>query len=53
MVDPEGQPVRDLELGINVSTNNSDWAVAEDIEAAHVRTDADGTAVVPGPRARS
>ena len=47
VVDPDGQPVRDLELGINVRTNDSDWAVAENIEAAHVRTDADGTAVVP------
>ncbi len=47
VVDPDGQPVRDLELGINVRTSDSDWVVAEDVEAAHVRTDADGTAVVP------
>ena len=47
VVDTDGQPVRDLELGINVRTNDSDWAVAADIEAAHVRTDADGTALVP------
>ena len=47
VVDPAGQPVRDLELGINVCTNDSEWAVAEQIEAAHLRTDADGTAVVP------
>jgi hypothetical protein len=47
VVDPDGQPVRDLELGINVRANDSDWAAAEDIEAAHVRTNADGTAVVP------
>ncbi len=47
VVDPDGQPVRDLELGINVRIKDSDWAVAARIEAAHVRTDADGTAVVP------
>jgi hypothetical protein len=47
VIDPEGLPVRDLELRVNVQTNDSDWAVAQDIEAAHVRTDADGTAVVP------
>jgi hypothetical protein len=46
VVDPAGQPVRDLELGINIRTKDSDWAVAAQIEAAHVRTDADGTAVV-------
>lgn len=47
VVDAAGQPVRDLELGINVRTKDSDWAVAEQIDAAHVRTDADGIAVVP------
>jgi hypothetical protein len=53
VVDLDGQPVRDLGLGINVFTNDSDWAVAEHIEAAHVRTDADGTAVVPwAPRGK-
>jgi hypothetical protein len=47
VVDPDGQPVRDLELGISVRTDGKDWAVAKDIEAAHARTDAVGTAVVP------
>src|SRR5262249_40132576 len=47
VVDPDGQPVRDLERGITVGTNDADWAVAENIEAAHVGTDAGGTAGVP------
>ncbi len=36
-----------LELGVSVAAEDSDWAVASKIEAARVRTNADGTALVP------
>ena len=39
--------VSGLDLAISVHTEGSDWIVAKHIEAAHVRTDADGTAIVP------
>ncbi len=44
-VDPDGHPVPGLELGISVRTNR-DWAVVAKIEAARVRTGADGTAIL-------
>jgi hypothetical protein len=47
VVSAEGKPVGGLELGINVCPEEFDWIVVHDIEAAHVRTDAQGTAVVP------
>ncbi len=46
VVDTEGKAVGDLELGINVTTEDSDWIISRDIEAAHVRTNAEGTATV-------
>ena len=47
VVDVDGKPVGGLELGVSVRTEDSDWIVAKHIEASHVRTDADGTAIVP------
>jgi Thioredoxin-like len=47
VLDPDGGPVRSLELGVSVLTEDSGWAVASKIDAAHVRTEADGTATVP------
>ncbi len=53
VVDPDGGPVRGLELGVSLRTEDSHWVVAKDIPAAHVRTEADGTANVPwAPRAK-
>ena len=36
-----------VELGVSVHPEDSDWIVAKHFKAAHVRTDADGTAIVP------
>jgi hypothetical protein len=47
VVDVDGKGVSGLELAISVHPEDSDWIVAKHIEAAHVRTDADGTAIVP------
>ena len=47
VVDVDGKGVKGLELAISVHTEDSDWIVAKHIEAAHVRTDALGTAIVP------
>ncbi len=47
VVDLDGKGVSGLELAISVHPENSDWIVTKHIEAAHVRTDADGTAIVP------
>ena len=47
VVDVDGKGVGGLELGVSVRTEDSDWIVAKHIAAAHVRTDADGTAIVP------
>ena len=53
VVDPDGGPVRGLELGVSLRTEDSHWVVAREIAAAHVRTEADGTANVPwAPRAK-
>ena len=46
VVDPNGHPVPGLELGISVRVDRA-WAVVDKIEAARVRTGADGTAIVP------
>jgi RNA polymerase sigma factor (sigma-70 family) len=45
--DVDGKPIGGLELGLSVRTEDSDWIVADTIEASHVRTDAQGTATVP------
>jgi hypothetical protein len=47
VVDPEGKPVSGMSLGVSVRTDDSDWAVARSIEAAEVRTNDKGEAVVP------
>ena len=47
VVDVDGKPIGGVELGVSVRTEDSDWIVAAYIEASHVRTDADGTAIVP------
>ena len=47
VVDPDGNPIAGLEFGVSFRTEDSDWIVAHQIEAAHVRTDADGVAIVP------
>ncbi len=40
-------PIGGVELGVSVHTEDSDWIVAKHFKRAHVRTDADGTAIVP------
>jgi len=53
VVDPDGGPVRGLELGVNVRTYDSHWVIAREIAAARVRTEVDGRANVPwAPRAK-
>ncbi len=53
VVDPDGGPVGGLELGVSFHPEDSDWIVTHYIEASHVRTNADGTAIVPwAPRGR-
>jgi hypothetical protein len=44
---PDGNPIRSLELGVNIRANDSHGTVAGKIEAAHVRTDAGGKSPVP------
>ena len=46
VVDPDGNPVEGLELGVSVSVADSGWIDADGVEAAHVRTDAEGAATV-------
>ncbi len=46
-VDLNGKPIAGLELGISLRTEDSDWISASEIKAAHVRTDAEGVAIVP------
>jgi hypothetical protein len=53
VVDPDGGPVRGLELGVSILPDDSPWVIAKEIAAAHVRTEADGTAnVLWAPRAK-
>jgi Thioredoxin-like len=53
VVDPDGDPVRGLELGVSILSDDSHWVMAKEIAAAHVRTEADGTAnVLWAPRAK-
>ena len=47
VVDVDGHGIGGVELGVSVHPEDSDWIVAKHIDAAHVRTDADGTAIVP------
>jgi RNA polymerase sigma factor (sigma-70 family) len=47
VVGVDGKAVVGLELAVSVQTEDSDWIVAREIEATHVRTDAEGIAVVP------
>ena len=47
VLDEDGKAIGGLELALNVRTEDSDWIIVQDIDAAHVRTDAQGTAVVP------
>ncbi len=47
VIDPDGKPIGGEELGVEVKAAVSSWAVTSKIEAAHVRTDADGIARVP------
>jgi hypothetical protein len=47
VVDPDGKAIGGLELALNAQAEGSDWIVVQDIEAAHVRTDAQGIAIVP------
>jgi RNA polymerase sigma factor (sigma-70 family) len=44
VIDAEGKPVRDLELAMSVQTEDSDWIMSDEIDAARVRTDAEGIA---------
>jgi hypothetical protein len=53
VIDPDGGPVRGLELGVSIRPDDSQWMIARDIADAHVRTEADGTAsVLWAPRAK-
>jgi hypothetical protein len=53
VVDPDGGPVRGLELGVSLGTDDSHWVVAKEIATARVRTELDGTANVPwAPRVK-
>jgi hypothetical protein len=44
VVDGQGQPVPDLELGVSCNVGN--WILTADVADAHVRTDARGQAIV-------
>ena len=46
VIDTEGKPVRDLDLEISLQTEDSDWIISKNIEAARVSTDAEGIAKV-------
>jgi hypothetical protein len=53
VVDLDGHGIGGLELGVSVRPEECDWIVAKHFKQAHVRTDADGTAIVPwAPRAK-
>ncbi len=47
VVDTDGQGIAGVELGISVRTEDSDWIIAKHIDAARLRTDATGAAIVP------
>ena len=53
VVDQDGGPVRGLALGVSIRPDDSHWVIAKEIAAAHVRTEADGTAnMLWAPRAK-
>ncbi|MFI5457513.1 MAG: sigma-70 family RNA polymerase sigma factor [Isosphaerales bacterium] len=53
VVDMDGHGIGGVELGVSVHPEDCDWIVAKHFKEAHVRTDADGTAIVPwAPRAK-
>jgi RNA polymerase sigma factor (sigma-70 family) len=47
VVDVEGRGIGGVELGVSVHPEDCDWIVAKHFKGAHVRTDTDGTAIVP------
>jgi hypothetical protein len=47
VIDVDGRPVGGSELAVSVRTKDSGWIDVGRVEATHVRTDADGTAIVP------
>jgi RNA polymerase sigma factor (sigma-70 family) len=47
VVDVDGRGIGGVELGVSVHPEDSDWIAASHFNGAHVRTDADGTAIVP------
>ncbi len=47
VVDVDGHGIGGVELGVSVHPEDCDWIVAKHFNEAHVRTDADGTAIVP------
>jgi len=47
VVDPDSKPVAGEMLGIEVNAVPSKWAITSKFEAAHARTDAEGTVKVP------
>jgi hypothetical protein len=47
VLEVDGRPVGGLTLGVSARTEDSDWIVSGRIAAAHVRTDAEGMALVP------
>lgn len=53
VVDVDGKPVAGLDLSVNIHPEGSDWIVTKEVKAAHVRTNAAGTAIVPwAPRGK-
>ena len=53
VVDLNGKGIGGLELGVSFFPEAADWIVAKHFDGAHVRTGADGTAIVPwAPRTK-
>jgi hypothetical protein len=53
VIDENGHGIGGLELGVSFHPQGTDWIVAKHFKEAHVRTNADGTAIVPwAPRAQ-
>ena len=45
--DEKGQPIAGIALGVSVKSEGFDWIATKDVEPAHVRTDAEGCAIIP------
>jgi hypothetical protein len=47
VVDTENKPVANLPISMSVSTEGGNWIISADVEASHVRTNANGEATLP------